>query len=545
MTAWWSCLIALPFAAFGQTAAFEAADVHAVTVNLSNFNIFMKGPTARAGRYEIRTATMADLISHAYGVDQDKVLGGPSWLEMDRFDVVAKLPAGSTPESQKLMLQSLLADRFKLVVHNDTKPMPAYALTASKHPQLKEADGGGDKGCKFDFQGMPNGPQAAPAEGPQPIPTVLYTCRNVTMAAFAEDMRRGIVSNFIHDKPILDQTNLPGSFDFNFKFTLRGMPGVANASDNVTVFDALDKQLGLKLEMTKAPLPVIVVDSVNRKPTDNAPDIAKILPGSAAPTEFDVADIKPTPSDFMGARFQIQPGGRVNLQGVTLQMVVGQAWNMSDDMIVGAPKWLDEDRFDIVAKAPSAALSGGGPNGPNIDFDSVMTMVKSLLVERFKFASHMEEKTISAYTLLAVKPKMKPADPHGRIKCEEGPGADAKDPRDSNPVLGRLITCQNMSMARFAEMLQGLAPGYIHAPVLDSTGLDGTFDFTLSFSTAGQLQSGPGRRAGESQAQASDPNGALSLLDALPKQLGLKLELTKRPVEVLVIDHVEQKPTDN
>ncbi len=365
----------------------------------------------------------------------------------------------------------------------------------------------------------------------------------MTMAAFAEDMRRGIVSNIIHDKPILDQTNLPGAFDFNFKFTLRGMPGANNPSDNVTVFDALEK-LGLKLEMTRAPLAVVVVDSVDAKPTDNAPDIAKILPGSAAPTEFEVADIKPTPSDFMGARFQIQPGGRVNLQGVTLQMVVGQAWNMPDDMIVGAPKWFNDDRFDIVAKAPSSALSGGGPNGPNIDFDSVMTMVKSLLVERFKFASHMEEKTISAYTLLAAKPKMTPADPNGRIKCEEGPGTDGKDPRDSNPVLGRLITCQNMSVARFAEMLQGLAPGYIHAPVLDSTGLDGTFDFTLSFSTAFQLQSGPGHR-GEAPAQASDPNGALSLLDALPKQLGLKLELTKRPVEVLVIDHVEQKPTDN
>jgi uncharacterized protein (TIGR03435 family) len=214
-------------------------------------------------------------------------------------------------------------------------------------------------------------------------------------------------------------------------------------------------------------------------------------------------------------------------------------------MIVGAPKWFDEDRFDVVAKAPSAALTEGGPRGPDIDFDAVMTMVKSLLAERFKLATHMEERPISAYTLTAAKPKMKAADPNGRTKCEEGPGAGGKDPRDTNPVLGRLITCQNMSMAKFAEMLMGLAPGYIHAPVLDATGLEGTFDFTLSFSTAGQLQSG-GRRGGDgAAAQASDPNGALSLLDALPKELGLKLELQKRPVRVLVIDHVEQRPTDN
>jgi len=242
----------------------------------------------------------------------------------------------------------------------------------------------------------------------------------------------------------------------------------------------------------------------------------------------------------------VQPGGRVNLQGVTLQMLMEQLWGISQDMIVGAPKWFDEDRFDVVAKAPSAALAEGGPRGPNIDFDDVMTMVKSLLADRFRLVTHMEERPISAYTLMAAKPKMKLADPKGRTKCEEGPGAGGKDPRDTNPILGRLITCQNMSMAKFAEMLMGLAPGYIHAPVLDATGLDGTFDFTLSFSTSGQLQGG-GRRGGDgaAAAQASDPNGALSLLDALPKELGLKLESQKRPVQVLVIDRVEQRPTDN
>jgi uncharacterized protein (TIGR03435 family) len=215
---------------------------------------------------------------------------------------------------------------------------------------------------------------------------------------------------------------------------------------------------------------------------------------------------------------------------------------------VGAPKWFDQDRFDIVAKAPSAALNEeSGPRGHGIDFDAVMIMVKSLLEERFKLTTHWEERPISAYTLLAAKPKMKSADPNGRTKCDEGPGADGKDPRDSNPVLGRLITCQNMSMGLFASMLQGLAPGYIHAPVLDATGLEGSWDFTMSFSTAGQLQN-PGKRGGDGaagNAPASDPNGALSLLDALPKQLGLKLEQTKRPVKVLVIDHVEQKPIDN
>ncbi len=188
-----------------------------------------------------------------------------------------------------------------------------------------------------------------------------------------------------------------------------------------------------------------------------------------------------------------------------------------------------------------------GQNGPPIDIDTLIAMVKNLLVERFKLQTHMEERPINAYTLLAVKPKMKAADPNGRIKCDEGPGAGQKDVRDARPILGRLLNCQNMTMTRFAGMLQGLASGYIHAPVLDATGLEGSWDFSLSFSSIGQLRGGGrgGNAPQETITEASDPNGALSLPDAIAKQLGLKLEQTKRPVNVLVIDHIEPKPTEN
>src|SRR5215468_10676973 len=107
--------VLLSGAAFGQPAdRFEAADVHASPHSDNNFNLFMRGPQTRAGRYEIRTATMVDLISTAYGVEGDKVYGGPNWLEMDRFDVIAKVPNGSNREQQKAMLQGLLTDRFHL-----------------------------------------------------------------------------------------------------------------------------------------------------------------------------------------------------------------------------------------------------------------------------------------------------------------------------------------------------------------------------------------------------------------------------------------------
>ena len=85
---------------------------------------------------------MVDLIATAYGEDGEKILGGPSWLDMDRFDIAAKAPANTSPETVKLMLQTLLADRFKLKIHTDKKPMPAFVLTLGKgKPKLKESDG--------------------------------------------------------------------------------------------------------------------------------------------------------------------------------------------------------------------------------------------------------------------------------------------------------------------------------------------------------------------------------------------------------------------
>jgi uncharacterized protein (TIGR03435 family) len=100
-----------------------------------------------------------------------------------------------------------------------------------------------------------------------------------------------------------------------------------------------------------------------------------------------------------------------------------------------------------------------------------------------------------------------------------------------------------MTMAQLADQLPQQANGYVRSTVLDKTGLTGTYDFTLSFSGMGILQDS---LKGPSQpGVAADPNGALSLPEAISKQLGLKLELEKRPAPVLVIDHVEQKPTEN
>ena len=117
-------------------------------------------------------------------------------------------------------------------------------------------------------------------------------------------------------------------------------------------------------------------------------------------------------------------------------------------------------------------------------------------------------------------------------------------------ALSRTFNCQNISMAQFADKLGSIAGGYIDHPVVDLSGLDGSWDFTLNFSPKRALQMG-GRGGDASQANAAaagaaaDPNGAVSLFEAIDKQLGMKLEQQKHPMPVIVIDHVEEKPTDN
>jgi uncharacterized protein (TIGR03435 family) len=222
-------------------------------------------------------------------------------------------------------------------------------------------------------------------------------------------------------------------------------------------------------------------------------------------------------------------------------------------MVANAPEWLDSDKFDILAKVSSDAQATAAQNGQQIDIDDLRHMIRALIEERFNMKAHMEDQPISAYTLLSVNPKLRKADPLSRTRCKEGPGPDGKDPRIANPNLNRLLTCQNMTMAQICDELQRVAAGYIYSPVLDSTGIQGSWDFTLSFSSADVTQaraagsgaSSAGSGTASTDGSASDPNGALTLPDAVSRQLGLKLEKQKRPAPVLVIDHIDEKPTEN
>jgi uncharacterized protein (TIGR03435 family) len=544
--------------AFGQTPdplpKFEAADVH---VSAKTQTQFARTSPVRAGRYEVKTASMADLVRIAYAFDMDKIVGGPSWLELDRFDVTAKVPAESTPEMHKQMLQSLLAERFKLVTHKETRPLPTYSLVAKK-PNLKEAAGTEDTGCH------PQQASGAPTEGGirlmsmsangqqttinlGPGMTVTYQCRNVTMETFASSLRTMMGANLPTTNAVVDETGLKGKFNFDFKYSMSMFgPMPSDPADRIPMQTALEKQLGLKLEEKQTPTPVIVVDSVERKPTENPPGTAEALPPLPVPTAFEVASIKPSSPDVRMSRMTTQPGGRLVIDGLPLSFVLSRAFNtFNNDEIVGIPPFAQNDRYDIVAKIPGSAGAA-----PGMDMEVLGPLIVDLLKERFGLKYHKDEREMTAYSLVAAKPKMKKADPNSRTNCKN------PNPPPGAPSGSRLLVCQNVTMAYLAERLQRMTPE-LSWPIADNTGLEGGWDLSLTFSQrpmmmmparppeAGGGAGMAGGGGGAPMPAAAEPTGGQTIFEAIEKQLGLKLEKGKRSLPVIVIDHLEQKPTEN
>jgi uncharacterized protein (TIGR03435 family) len=310
----------------------------------------------------------------------------------------------------------------------------------------------------------------------------------------------------------------------------------------------------LKLELQKVPTPVVVVDSANEKPSPNPAGVTTALP-PAAPAEFEVADIRPSApgSNDRGGGFQ--PGGRIDLKNVPLRDLVSLAWDLPPFVEpLGMPKWMtaDSPKFNLIAKVSTSGTASA--NGPPVDLDDLRLMMRALLKDRFKLETHMEDRPETVYTLVAAKPKLKAADPLNRSKCKTGPAAISRDAGTPGPPVLQ-ATCQNMTMAQFADQLQNIASLYLRYPVTNATGIDGAFDFALTFSPVPPALmnslggAGEGARKGAGAApgglNASDPIGGVTLFDALEKQLGLKLEAHKEPRPVLVIDHIEPTPTEN
>jgi uncharacterized protein (TIGR03435 family) len=253
-------------------------------------------------------------------------------------------------------------------------------------------------------------------------------------------------------------------------------------------------------------------------------------------------------------RIQITHGGGVNFSALPLRSLITSAYQIDSNRLIVPPdmeKTL-QTLYSVIAKPPAATASPAGadaapaaqiPLGSPDDNDAAWTMMRALLKERFKLTMHQEDRTLTAWKLVAVKPKLKKADPSERMKMTNGQSTAV-------PARQALFTFQNVTMDQFIEKLGQVGSG-LTTPVTNATGLEGSYDFTINFSYQfALLGGGPGRGGAEpaassNTAEAAEPTGAISFADALVEQLGLKLVEDKRPVPVWVIDHVESKPTDN
>jgi uncharacterized protein (TIGR03435 family) len=243
-----------------QTQAFEAADVK---VNKSG-ETRLAVDLLPGGKLSMRNVPMRVLIMFAYHIRADAISGGPGWLGSDRFDVVAKASDAALPDDLRRMLRTLLAERFKLAVHTDERVMPAYVLVVGKSgPKLQPSEGA-----------LLREQRCSPGQGSTGQRHV--ECQHMTMAGLAEWLQELAPLDF--PVPVVDQTSLNGTFDFNLDWTptVRAA-GAASADDSTAradetgpnIFDSVAIQLGLKLESKKLPLPIVVIDRVDRLPAEN------------------------------------------------------------------------------------------------------------------------------------------------------------------------------------------------------------------------------------------------------------------------------------
>ena len=391
-----SALVAVP-AFCQQSPAFDIADVHVSPRAdwVKNQVHRMDGGVLGGDRYGFRRATLLDLIRIAYTVDPVKVSGGPSWIDYDRFEIVAKTRPGTRPAALKLMLQNLLADRFRLVLKTETQPVPGYLLKTGKGKLniSAAADSSGPSGCQ-------NNPVV---EGETRYNNI--QCHNVTMAELAAFLK-GPLSH-----PVLDSTGIEGNWDFDLQYPLVNLAAAAGGRPGMV--DAVQK-IGLKLEDGKVPQPVISVESANEQPSPNPPGVAQALPPLPTP-EFEVASMK-----LSGGQGPTRPlrydTGRVVADGMPPGSLIAQAFNqVSYEQPVGTPKsWGSgvAHNVTIIAKAPAGIAA---------DQDSLNAMLRALVIDRYKMKFHFEEHPMDANTLVAVKPKLTKANPANRTGCIRQP----------------------------------------------------------------------------------------------------------------------------
>jgi bla regulator protein BlaR1 len=219
------------------------------------------------------------IIRTSWNIQPNQILGGPDWVrsEGERFDINAKIPDGTRPDQVRLMAQALLAERFKLKVHRETRELPVYALVMARSdgklgPQMAAT--------AFDCKAWSAARERGERVAPPPPNGDKFVCgskmapgRILAGGIQIADLA-GVLSNFVGGRPVVDRTGLSGDYEFDLTWTPEVLPGPSAESfvradpNGPSLFTAVQEQLGLKLESTTGPVEVLVIDSAERPTPD-------------------------------------------------------------------------------------------------------------------------------------------------------------------------------------------------------------------------------------------------------------------------------------
>jgi uncharacterized protein (TIGR03435 family) len=239
----------LLLAAAGVAAGQEPASFEVASIKFHPGPITMSGGGVKGATLSDTALTLRNLIEDAYGVRTDQISGGPSWIGSDRYDVVAKAEGEGTLSHDRAMqmLQTLLADRFQLKVHRETRETPVYELVVGKNgPKLKHVG---------------------------PDTTGGSMTRGLNTGALHMETSKGTLEQLARQlsvtagRPVIDKTGLAGFYAYTLDWA-SGIQPPQPDSDTPSMFTAVQEQLGLKLESARAPVEMLIVDRAE-KPSEN------------------------------------------------------------------------------------------------------------------------------------------------------------------------------------------------------------------------------------------------------------------------------------
>lgn len=250
-----------------QSSSQLRFDVASVKVNNANDGIVFN--QAQKGRYTLVGYTLAALIRSAYRVQEFQIVGGPEWINSQRFNVEATYAENpGVPSQTDLMLRTLLAERFKLTLHNETRERPVFALVLARTDRRL---GSQLEKVAIDCATAKGAAACSTSVGPGFI-----RLRGRTMTQFAESLSTLTITGSSLNRLIVDRSGLDGQYNLTLKFTPENIPPQGSAPpgfpqvdpNGPSIFTALQEQLGLKLDSQRAQVNVLVVDRAE-PPTEN------------------------------------------------------------------------------------------------------------------------------------------------------------------------------------------------------------------------------------------------------------------------------------